>query len=118
MLASQGRLDEARVEWKKEASICVVLCSEGYPDHPELGAEITGIEDAKSMANIVVFHAGTAIQDNKLVTAAGRVLGVTATDPHLSTAYDLVYNAISKIHFDGMHYRKDIAQKALDHFKH
>jgi phosphoribosylamine---glycine ligase len=118
MLAAQGRLDEAHVEWKKEASICVVICSKGYPDNPELGTEITGIEDAKNMANVTVFHAGTAMQEDKLVTAGGRVLGVTATDPHLSTAYDLVYNAISKIHFDGMHYRKDIAQKALDHFKH
>ena len=118
MLAAQGRLDEARVEWKKEASICVVICSKGYPENPELGAVIKGIDDAKSMANVVVFHAGTTLKEEKLVTAAGRVLGVTATAPHLSTAYDLVYNAISKIHFDGMHYRKDIGQKALDHFKH
>jgi phosphoribosylamine--glycine ligase len=118
MLAAQGRLDEARVEWKKEASICVVICSKGYPDHPEAGAEITGIAEANKMPNVVVFHAGTEQKDEKLVTAAGRVLGVTATDPHLSTAYDLVYNAISKIHFDGMHYRKDIGQKALDQFKH
>lgn len=118
MLAAQGRLDEARVEWKKEASICVVLCSKGYPENPESGSEIQGIEKAKSIENVVLFHAGTALQDGKLVTAGGRVLGVTATDPHLSTAFDRAYNAISQIHFDGMHYRKDIAKKALEHFKH
>ena len=118
MLACQGRLDEAHVEWKKEASICVVLCSKGYPDNVESGQEIKGIEEANAMENVVVFHAGTALQDGKLVSSGGRVLGVTATNHHLSSAYDLVYSAVSKIHFDGMHYRKDIAKKALEHFKH
>ncbi len=118
MLAAQGRLDEAHVEWKKEASICVVLCSKGYPEHPESGVQITGIEDTKAMDNVLVFHAGTTLENDKIVTAGGRVLGVTATAPHLSTAYDLVYNAVSKIHFDGMHYRKDIGRKALEQFKH
>ena len=119
MLATQGRLDEApHVEWKKEASICVVLASKGYPDHPESSVEIQGIADANALENVVVFHAGTAEENGKIVTAGGRVLGVTASAPHLSTAYELVYNAISKIHFDGMQYRKDIAQKALDSFRH
>ncbi|MCI0413275.1 phosphoribosylamine--glycine ligase [bacterium] len=118
MLACQGRLDEARVEWKKEASICVVLCSKGYPDNVESGHEITGIEDARATENVLVFHAGTALRDGKVVSSGGRVLGVTATAHNLSSAYDLVYSAVSKIHFNGMHYRKDIAKKALEHFKH
>jgi phosphoribosylamine--glycine ligase len=117
-LAAQGRLDEARVDWKKEASICVVLCANGYPNQPESGKEISGIDDASSMENVIVFHAGTELKDDKLVTAGGRVLGVTASSPHLSTAYETVYNAVSKIRFDGMHYRKDIGRKALEQFKH
>jgi phosphoribosylamine---glycine ligase len=118
MLAAQGRLDEAHVEWRKEASICVVLCSKGYPQNPESGSEITGVEEAKAMENVLVFHAGTSNVDDKLIASGGRVLGVTATAPHLSTAFDLVYGAVSKIHFDGMHYRNDIAKRALVYFKH
>jgi phosphoribosylamine--glycine ligase len=118
MAAVQGRLDEVHVEWKKEAAICVVLCSKGYPDKPETGKEIRGLDAALQMENVTIFHAGTSTVDGKLVNSGGRVLGITATDPHLSGAYDQVYNAISKVHFDGMTYRKDIAKKALEHFKH
>jgi phosphoribosylamine--glycine ligase len=117
-LAVQGRLDEARVEWKKEASICVVLCSKGYPNQIETSKEITGIEEAEKLENVTVFHAGTSIEDGKTVNSGGRVLGVTATAHHLSTACEVVYDAVSKIHFEGMQYRKDIAKKALEHFKH
>jgi phosphoribosylamine---glycine ligase len=117
-LACQGRLDEARVEWKKEASICVVLCSKGYPNQLETGKEITGLDEAGKLENVTIFHAGTSIEDGKTVNSGGRVLGVTATAHHLSTACEVVYDAVSKIHFEGMQYRKDIAKKALEHFKH
>jgi phosphoribosylamine---glycine ligase len=117
MLACQGRLDEAHVEWKKEASICVVLCSKGYPSQIETGKEITGLDAAGKLEQVAVFHAGTALVEGKVVTSGGRVLGVTATAHHLSTACEHVYGAVSKIHFEGMQYRKDIAKKALEHFK-
>jgi phosphoribosylamine--glycine ligase len=116
-LACQGRLDEAKVEWKKEASICVVVCSKGYPNQLETGKEITGLDEAGKMENVTVFHAGTSIEEGKTVNSGGRVLGVTATAHHLSTACEIVYDAVSKIHFEGMQYRKDIAKRALEHFK-
>ena len=118
MLAVQGRLDEAHVEWKKEASVCVVLCSRGYPEHPESGFEIQGLDEAGAMEHVNIFHAGTAWEDDKIVTAGGRVLGVTASAGSLSTARELAYGAASKIHFEGMHYRKDIGLKALENIKH
>lgn len=115
--ASQGRLDDSRVEWKKEATISVVLCSEGYPGPFESGKEIRGIDQAQQLDGVVVFQAGTQETEGKLETAGGRVLGVTATHPNLATAYELVYEAVSRIHFDGMTYRKDIGKKALDLIK-
>ena len=116
--AAQGKLEEVHIDWKKGASLCVVLCSEGYPEKTETGKEISGIEEAGKSDNVILFHAGTGKQDGKLVTSGGRVLGVTATHPHLTQAYEHAYSAVSKIHFQGMHYRKDIGKKALDHFKH
>jgi len=118
MLACQSRLDEAHVEWKKEASVCVVLCSKGYPNRAETGKEITGLTEAGKLKHVVVFHAGTTLEDGKIISSGGRVLSVTATAHHLSTARELAYDAVSKIHFEGMQYRKDIAKRALDHFKH
>ena len=118
MLACHGRLDEARIEWKKEASVCVVLCSGGYPNQIETGKEITGLEAAASLEHVNVFHAGTTSENGKILSSGGRVLGITATDHHISTAIERAYQAISKIHFDGMQYRSDIAKRALEHLKH
>ena len=118
LAAVHGRLEEVHIDWKKEAAICVVLASEGYPDAPLTGAEISGLEEASSTENVVVFHAGTAVKEGKLVTSGGRVLGVTATHQSLAGAYEEAYTAISKIHFDGMQYRHDIAKRALDPLKH
>jgi phosphoribosylamine--glycine ligase len=115
--AAQGRLNDARVEWKKEATICVVITSDGYPGSFETGKEIKGISDAQKLEDVVVFQAGTQEIDGRLETAGGRVLGVTATHPNLSAACELAYEAVSRIHFDGMRYRKDIGRKALDHIK-
>jgi phosphoribosylamine--glycine ligase len=117
LATSQGRLDDARVEWKKEATICVVLCSDGYPGPFESGKEIRGIADAQKLEGVMVFQAGTQETDGKLETAGGRVLGVTATHPNLATAYELAYDAVSRIHFDGMTYRRDIGKKALELIK-
>lgn len=117
LAAVQGRLDEVKVEWKKEAAVCVVLASAGYPNEPQIGKEITGIDDAEDLGQVVVFHAGTKRTDGKLYSSGGRVLGVTASSSQLSVACDLAYHAVSKIQFDGMHFRTDIGRKALDQFK-
>lgn len=117
LAAAQGKLDEAKVEWKKEATICIVLCAGGYPGDVQTGKEIEGIAEASAQENVIVFHAGTAMNDGKLVTSGGRVLGVTASAPNLSGAFDRAYQAASSIRFEGMHYRKDIGKKALEQFK-
>ena len=107
-----GKLVE-KLEWIPETSICVVLASKGYPGKYEKGKEITGIEEAEKLDSVVVFHAGTAVKDRKLVTNGGRVLNVTALGKDIVEARENVYKAVEKIHFDGMHYRKDIGEKAL-----
>jgi len=118
MAAVQGRLEEVHIDWKKEASICVVLCSKGYPDKVEFGKEIFGLEEARQMQDINLFQAGVKQENGKLYTAGGRVVGVTATNHNLLRAQEQAYKAVSKIHFDGIHYRSDIAAKALEHFRH
>ncbi len=93
-------------------SVCVVLAAQGYPDKPRVGDVITGIEDAEAMG-ATVFQAGTKIAGENLMTAGGRVLGVTAAGETLSSAIDNAYRAVSRIHFNGMHCRRDIGQKGL-----
>jgi len=102
-----GELADINIEWKKESAVCVVMASGGYPGHYETGKEITGIDDAEK-TGAMVFHAGTTEKDNKIVTAGGRVLGITALGRDSENARQRAYEAVSKIHFDGMHYRKDI----------
>ena len=80
--------------------------------------KFTVYEEASSHSRSVIFHAGTKLEDNRLVTAGGRVFGVTATAPTLSAAHERAYSAASRIRFDGIHYRKDIAGRALEQFKH
>jgi phosphoribosylamine--glycine ligase len=115
--AAQGRLDEAHVEWKKEASVCVVICAPGYPGEVKTGQEIQGIQEASEIDNVHIFHAGTVLENDRLLTSGGRVLGVTATAPTLSAAQEKAYSAASLIRFPGVHYRKDIAGRALEQFK-
>lgn len=93
-------------------SVCVVVAAAGYPDAPRTGDVISGIAEAES-TEATVFHAGTRQEENSLVTSGGRVLGVTAAGHTLQSAIGHAYSAIEKIHFDGMHYRKDIGQKGL-----
>ena len=109
LACTEGRLDQIQVRWSNDQAVCIVLASGGYPGDYSSGKEITGLEEA-SRTPSVVFHAGTKQQDGRLVTAGGRVLAVTSTAPTLSQARAQVYAAAGQIHFEGMHYRKDIAQ--------
>jgi phosphoribosylamine--glycine ligase len=113
MAITEKRLSDIRVEWKKEPAVCVVVSSGGYPGPYRKGDVIRGIADANKMDGVHVFHAGTAFRDNSVVTSGGRVLGVTATGSDIAAAKQRAYAAVEKIHFDGMHYRKDIADRAL-----
>lgn len=108
--AARGELNGAHIDWKADPSVCVVLASAGYPGSPRTGDAISGLE---RVAGATVFHAGTKIENNALTTSGGRVLGVTAGGPTLQAAIGNTYSAVAGIHFDGMHYRKDIGQKGL-----
>jgi phosphoribosylamine--glycine ligase len=101
------------VAWTPQSAVCVVLASGGYPGSYATGKVITGVEMAEAPPPLVVFHAGTALNDRRLVTAGGRVLGVTARAISLRAALSLAYEAVASIHFDGMHYRRDIGKRAL-----
>jgi phosphoribosylamine--glycine ligase len=106
-----GRLADCRIEWRDEAAVCVVMASGGYPGEYARGKEIRGIEAAESEAT--VFQAGTKRIDGRLVTAGGRVLGVTAMGGDVRAAREKAYAAVEKITFEGAHYRRDIAAKGL-----
>ena len=108
-----NRLSDINVEWEQEASVCVVIASKGYPGNYEKGRVIQGLDEAEEIKGVKVFHAGTAKKEDKIVTAGGRVLGVTASGIDINEAVKAAYKAIEKIKFDGMHYRRDIASKAL-----
>ena len=108
-----GRLSESMIRWKPEACVCVVMAAGGYPGAYESGKIIDGLEAASSMNQVVVFHAGTQQAEGNIVTAGGRVLGVTALGSTLPAAVDLVYRATSKIKFEKAQYRHDIAGRAL-----
>lgn len=107
------KLSDIEIRWKPEVAVCVVLSSKGYPGAYEKGKVITGLENIRGEDDTFVFHAGTVFNDNKVVTSGGRVLGVTALGNDIREAKEKAYRAIDKIHFDGMHYRKDIADRAL-----
>jgi phosphoribosylamine---glycine ligase len=106
------RLDPAKLRWKKGASVCVVLTSGGYPGKFEIGKKIEKLTPIHDNTGVDVFHAGTRREHDFLVTSGGRVLGVTATGDSLEVALSLAYQACEKIHFEGMHYRKDIGAYA------
>src|SRR3989440_7401215 len=103
------RLGEINVEWSDEASACVVLAARGYPEKPETGARISGLEEAARVPSVQIFHGGTArADDGSLLTAGGRVLGVTATGATLDEALARCYESASHVNWDGLHYRRDI----------
>src|SRR6202050_3196697 len=109
----EGRLSEGDFKWSPDASVCVVMSSGGYPGTYEMGKRIDGLEEAGAIEGVKVFHAGTSKRGGAYYTAGGRVLGLTARARDLHTAVERAYAACAKIHFDGAHYRKDIAARAL-----
>ncbi len=112
LAAARGQaLAPEAVRWRPGAAVCVNLVSGGYPGAYPTGLAITGLERAEQLPDVRIFHAGTAERDGRLVTAGGRVLGVTATGADVPAAARRAYQAIASIHFDGMHYRRDIGHR-------
>jgi phosphoribosylamine--glycine ligase len=100
-------------KWDPRPSLTVVATSKGYPGKYPTGLPITGVEKADALKDVKVFHSGTAMKNGQLVTAGGRVLSVTAIGKTLQDAHARAYEAMNLIHFDGMHYRRDIGYQAL-----
>ncbi|MFO8007158.1 MAG: phosphoribosylglycinamide synthetase C domain-containing protein, partial [Candidatus Brocadiia bacterium] len=109
-----GDLENADIRWDERPACCVVMASGGYPTDYETGYPIEGLEDAAEMEDVHVFHAGTKRDGGRVVTAGGRVLGVTARGESIPDARQRAYAAVEKIHFQDAHYRTDIGQKAID----
>jgi phosphoribosylamine--glycine ligase len=108
-----GRLSETELRWTSGASACVVASSAGYPGSYKTGFPITGLDDAARLPGVEVFHSGSSLAGGQVLTAGGRVLGVTAAAPTLEEALKRAYQAIAMIHFDGIYYRRDIGHRAL-----
>jgi phosphoribosylamine---glycine ligase len=111
--AIDGTLDACTPEWDQRATVCVVMASAGYPGASQTGQEIRGLDQFRNSTDVFIFHAGTRRNNGRLITAGGRVLGITAIGDDLRSARDRAYEAISAIHFEGAHFRTDIAQRAL-----
>ncbi len=111
--ACSSRLAGYKVSWNQGAAVCVVLASGGYPGAYQKGKVISGLDMAAGDRRVAIFHSGTRREGDRLLTDGGRVLGVTALAGNLPTAVMAAYEAVNKIHFDGMHYRRDIAAKGL-----
>lgn len=109
-IANQN-LDKIDIKWKKGSSACVVLAAKNYPQKPQIGDIIDGLNDAEKIQNVTIFHAGTTRNaDGEFITAGGRVLGVTATGKSLSEALGFAYEAVNQIKWNGMQYRRDIGK--------
>ncbi len=108
-----GTLDQEKVEWKPQTAVCVVMAAEGYPASYEKGKAIAGLKAAAKLSDVMVFHAGTKLANENVVTSGGRVLGVTALGADTKSAIANAYQAVEQISWDGVHYRKDIGQKAI-----
>src|SRR5713101_5048713 len=106
--AAAGRLDPSKLRWKAGASVCIVLTSRGYPGKFEMGQRIEGLTALEHITGVKVLHAGTKLVGDAVETNGGRVLGVTAAAATLDGALAAAYAAASRIHFEGMHYRRDI----------
>lgn len=113
----EERLDQCRLDIDDRATVCVVMASGGYPGKYKKGLPITGLDKVRRMKDVMVFHAGTALKDGKVVAAGGRVLGVTALGNTVAAAIDKAYKAVAKINWQGVHFRKDIGLKALKRFQ-
>lgn len=113
LACAEGRLDETDIQWSDGAAVCVVMASGGYPGNYKNGLPISGL-DAAEKNGALVFHAGTKMADGQLVTAGGRVLGVVACGKDIVGAQKAAYAAVEQIHFPDVHYRKDIAWRAIN----
>jgi phosphoribosylamine--glycine ligase len=111
--AASRNLDTFKPAWKPGASVCVVMTSGGYPGAHETGKRIEGLADASALPDVAVFHAGTRRLSEAVVTAGGRVLGVTSSAASLEAAIEKAYDAVGKIHFDGAHFRTDIGATGI-----
>ena len=109
-----GTLAETELRWKPGASACVIASSGGYPGTFQAGYEIHGLAGAAEIEGVQVFHSGTALVGGKIVTSGGRVLGVTAAGASLQEALNRAYEAMNRIHFEAMYFRKDIGHRALN----
>jgi len=109
----ERRIDECAIDWDERAAVTVVLASGGYPGKYETGKPISGLEEAAKLDHVQIFHAGTKCANGKVVTSGGRVLAVTALGSTITAARERVYQAVSRIHFEGCHYRRDIAMSAI-----
>jgi phosphoribosylamine--glycine ligase len=112
-----GRVSAGDFRWSPDPAVCVVMASGGYPGAFEAGKPIYGMDEAERIYGVKVFHAGTNRRDNAYYTTGGRVLGVTARGQDLPEAVERAYDAVMKIRFEGMHYRKDIAARGLRHLR-
>jgi phosphoribosylamine--glycine ligase len=108
-----GCLDGAPMRWTPGASACVVASSAGYPGSYKTGFPITGLDAAAKVEGVEIFHSGSSQVDGQILTAGGRVLGVTAAAPSLEEALGRAYQAMARIHFDGIYYRRDIGHRTL-----
>lgn len=113
LACAEGRLEPGAVTTAPGAAVCVVMASGGYPGSYEKGKPISGLEEAGALEDVVVFHAGTQASDGEIVTAGGRVLGVTAFAGGIREAVDRAYQAVDRIAFEGAYCRRDIAHRAL-----
>lgn len=113
---NDGTLSDLDIQWDDRACACVIMASPGYPKSYPKGLEITGLTEGQ-LEGVTVYHAGTKLDGDKLVTSGGRVLGVTALGENLEAALKKAYDGVSKIHFDNAHYRRDIGQSALNALK-
>jgi phosphoribosylamine---glycine ligase len=104
----EGRLSEVAPEWSSSDSVCVVLASKGYPERPETGKPIVGLEAVSDLRDVLVFHAGTREQEGRIITSGGRVIGITALGDSIRSAHRKAYDAVSMIEFDGCYFRRDI----------
>jgi phosphoribosylamine--glycine ligase len=114
LAARDGVLDDFDLRWSEETALTVAMCSRGYPGTPDKGQLISGIAEAEKLPGVTIFHAGTSLKDGQIIATGGRVLNVTATGTTVAEAQARAYAAVSKIHWDGCFYRRDIGWRALN----
>jgi phosphoribosylamine--glycine ligase len=114
LACARGDIEGVELEWHDQAAVCVVMASGGYPGDFVKGYPVEGLDRAAGIDDLVVFHAGTAERDGRIVNNGGRVLGVTGRGPTVAAAIDKAYQGVRAIHWEGVHYRTDIGRKALD----